>query len=108
MHDEALQELRVEPVHVLERVEHENRGIGAKEDGRIADRPGADRSAACAAGESFASAVATLTAVVVVPTPPLAPTKAKTGPPTALDRCPSKRVIAASTSACRSGSASTR
>ena len=31
-------------------------------------------------GDSFASDVATFTAIVVVPTPPLAPTKAKTGP----------------------------
>jgi hypothetical protein len=53
--------------------------------------------------DSFVSTVATLTAVVVVPTPPLAPTNAKTGPPATGARCPSSRVIAASNSACFSG-----
>ena len=55
----------------------------------------------------FASTVAILTAIVVVPTPPLAPTKAKTGRQD-LRALPSRRLIAASTSVGRSGSGSTR
>ena len=55
--------------------------------------------------DSFASDVATLTAIVVVPTPPLAPTNANTAPAAAIVRCPRRRFTAALNSACASGSA---
>ena len=77
-------------MQVLERVEQRESRIGA-ETSSVGPFP------------SFVSAVATLTAVVVVPTPPLAPMNANTDPAAACTRCPSSRAIAASNSACFSG-----
>ncbi len=105
--DQALQELGVEPMHVLERVEQRESRIGAEEDGRIAvGQVQVDEQRR--ALRQLRQHGRDVDRRGGRATPPFAPTKAKTGPP-ATWRCAdrARRVIAASKSACRSGSART-
>ena len=78
MHDQPVEERLVEPVRVLERVDDREARLDAEEHGGIAVGDVQIDEQRRLSGELSASAVATLTATVVVPTPPFAPTKAKT------------------------------
>ena len=80
MADQSAEECLVQPVHVLERVDHREARFGAEVHGGVAVRQVQIDQDRRPAGSSCASAVATLVATVVVPTPPFAPMKAKTSP----------------------------
>ena len=74
--DEAPEERLVEAVGVLQRIDDREARLGAKKHRRVAVGDVQIDEQRLLPGSSFASAVATLTATVVVPTPPLAPTNA--------------------------------
>ena len=102
-HHEAAEERRIETLHVLEGVEHGEPRLGAKEHRRVtAGEIQIDQQRRSWLGT--ASAVATLTAMVVAPTPPFAPTKAKVSPCTAGARLPTSRLMAACSSGTDNGS----
>ena len=83
---EALEERGVEPVGVLQRVGDGEPRLGAEVDGGIAvGEVQVHQQRRCPA-RMRASSVATLTAAVVVPTPPFAPRNAKTSPPGPMSR----------------------